>query len=110
LLEYVNISLFFTKLSRELRQVWPVLPPRRGKAVPTSAFARKGKKPSLVEEEMDKAGIYVWDGNDYALAVTEGLGLKDSGGMLRVGPVHYNTVEEIHKLGEALGRIATNKG
>ena len=50
-------------------------------------------------------GIYVWDGNYYAIAVTERLGIEDSGGMLRVGPVHYNTVEEINKLGEVLGRI-----
>jgi selenocysteine lyase/cysteine desulfurase len=27
--------------------------------------------------------------------------------MVRVGPVHYNTVEEIKRFGEALGRIAT---
>jgi selenocysteine lyase/cysteine desulfurase len=26
--------------------------------------------------------------------------------MVRVGPVHYNTVEEIRKFGEELGRIA----
>jgi selenocysteine lyase/cysteine desulfurase len=38
--------------------------------------------------------------------VTERLGLEESGGMVRVGPVHYNTVEEIHKFGEALGRLA----
>ena len=27
--------------------------------------------------------------------------------MVRVGPVHYNTVEEIERFGEALGRIAS---
>jgi hypothetical protein len=32
----------------------------------------------------------MWDGNYYALAVTERLGLEESGGMVRVGPVHYN--------------------
>jgi selenocysteine lyase/cysteine desulfurase len=51
--------------------------------------------------------IYVWDGNYYTLAVTERLGLEESGGMVRVGPVHYNTQEEIQRFGEALGRIAT---
>ena len=48
----------------------------------------------------------MWDGNYYALEVTTRLGLEDSGGMVRVGPVHYNTVEEIERFGEALGRIA----
>ena len=51
---------------------------------------------------MDKDNIYVWDGNYYALAVTERLGLEETGGMVRVGPVHYNTTAEIQKFGEAL--------
>ena len=46
--------------------------------------------------------IFVWEGNFYALAVTERLGVESSGGMVRVGAVHYNTVEEIKRLGEAL--------
>jgi selenocysteine lyase/cysteine desulfurase len=33
--------------------------------------------------------------------------LEESGGMVRVGLVHYNTLEEIQRFGEALGRIAT---
>jgi cysteine desulfurase family protein (TIGR01976 family) len=74
--------------------------------VPTASFVLAGKPPRQVAEELDDADIYVWDGNYYALAVTERLGLEDSGGMVRVGPVHYNTLEEIHKFGEALGRIA----
>ncbi len=38
------------------------------------------------------------DGNYYALAVTERLGVEDSGGMVRVGLAHYNTKEEIDRL------------
>jgi selenocysteine lyase/cysteine desulfurase len=67
----------------------------------------QGWQPRRVAEELDQAGIYVWDGNYYALAVTERLGLEDKGGMVRVGPVHYNTLDEILKLREALGRITT---
>ncbi len=52
----------------------------------------------------------MWDGNYYSLGVTERLGLEDSGGMVRVGPVHYNTLEEIKRFGEALGKIAGNGG
>jgi len=76
------------------------------KRVPTYAFTLKGKHPRRVAEELDKANIYVWDGNYYALAVTERLGLEQSGGMVRVGPVHYNTVEEIGRFREALAKIA----
>jgi selenocysteine lyase/cysteine desulfurase len=78
--------------------------------VPTCAFTLKGKSPRQVAEELDEANIYVWDGNYYALAVTERLGLEDSGGMVRVGPVHYNTLEEIRRFGEVLGMISGNEG
>jgi selenocysteine lyase/cysteine desulfurase len=70
------------------------------------AFRLRNHSPRQVAEKLDKENIYVWDGNYYALAVTERLGLEESGGMVRVGPVHYNTVEEVHRFGEALGRIA----
>ncbi len=40
------------------------------------------------------------------LRVKEQLGLEGSGGMVRGGSVHYNTVEEIRKFGESLRRIA----
>ena len=77
--------------------------------VPTCAFTLKGKSPRQVAEELDEANIFVWDGNYYALAVTERLGLESSGGMVRVGPVHYNTLEEIKRFGEALGKITVDK-
>jgi cysteine desulfurase family protein (TIGR01976 family) len=75
--------------------------------VPTCAFTTTGKSPRRVAEELDEANIYVWDGNYYALEVTKRLGLEDSGGMVRVGPVHYNTVEEIRRFGEVLGKITS---
>jgi selenocysteine lyase/cysteine desulfurase len=74
--------------------------------VPTCAFTLRGKSPRQVAEELDEANNYVWDGNYYALEIMMRLGLEDSGGMVRVGPVHYNTLEEIKKFGEALGRMA----
>jgi cysteine desulfurase family protein (TIGR01976 family) len=74
--------------------------------VPTVSFTLKGWQPRRVAEKLAEAGFFVWDGNYYALAVTERLGLEDNGGMVRVGPVHYNTVEEIKRLGEALRKIA----
>jgi len=75
--------------------------------VPTCAFTLKGKSPRQVAEELDLANIYVWDGNYYALEVTTRLGLEDKGGMVRVGPVHYNTLEEIRRFGEALAKISS---
>ena len=74
--------------------------------VPTFSFTLQGIHPRRVAEFLDKDGIYVWDGNYYALAVTERLGLEGKGGMVRVGPVHYNTSEEILWFGESLRTIA----
>lgn len=76
--------------------------------VPTVAFRLKGWHPRQVAERLGREGVYVWDGNYYALAVTERLGLEESGGMVRVGPVHYNTVEEIEKFGGALRMIVAS--
>jgi selenocysteine lyase/cysteine desulfurase len=78
--------------------------------VPTCAFTLAGKSHRQVAEDLDEANIFVWDGNYYALAVTERLGLEDTGGMVRVGPVHYNTLEEISRFGEVLGKITGNDG
>ncbi len=80
---------------------------RLAERVPTVSFNLKGMHPRQVAEALDKAGIYVWDGNYYALAVTERLGLEASGGMVRVGPVHYNTAEEVARFGEALLRLVS---
>jgi selenocysteine lyase/cysteine desulfurase len=70
--------------------------------VPTVSFTLDGWLPRDVAAALDKHNIYVWDGNYYALAVTERLGLEDKGGMVRVGAAHYNTLEEVGKLVEAV--------
>jgi selenocysteine lyase/cysteine desulfurase len=56
-------------------------------------------------EELARQNIYVWDGNYYAINVTERLGLEESGGMVRVGPVHYNTLDEVKQLKETLWKL-----
>jgi cysteine desulfurase family protein (TIGR01976 family) len=73
--------------------------------VPTYSFNIEGLQPQKVAMELGQKSINVWDGNYYALAVTERLGLEGKGGMVRVGPVHYNTVDEITQLGDALRNI-----
>ena len=60
----------------------------------------------MVAEKLAQEDIYVWDGNYYALNITERLGLKGSGGMVRVGAAHYNTLEEVEKLKGALMKIS----
>lgn len=80
---------------------------RLDERVATYAFRLKNVAPRLVAEKLGERGIYVWDGNYYAINVTERLGLEDSGGMVRVGATHYNTLEEVQRLEEALKTIAS---
>jgi cysteine desulfurase family protein (TIGR01976 family) len=75
---------------------------RLGERVPTFSFTLQNWQPRQVAEAMAQQGINLWDGNYYALAITERLGLEGQGGMVRVGPAHYNTVEEIDKFGQVL--------
>jgi cysteine desulfurase family protein (TIGR01976 family) len=74
--------------------------------VPTVSFTLDGWAPRDVAAALDKHNIYVWDGNYYALAVTERLGLEDKGGMVRVGAAHYNTLDEVTKLVNAVKALA----
>jgi cysteine desulfurase family protein (TIGR01976 family) len=84
----------------------PADPRKLDGRVPTFAFTLAGKHPRAVAEALAKENIYVWDGNYYALAVTERLGVEASGGMVRVGAAHYNTLDEIDRLGDVLRKIA----
>ncbi len=79
---------------------------RLDERVPTVAFTLEGKHPKDIANKLGDAGFYVWDGHYYALAVVERLGLLEQGGMVRVGPTHYNTLDEIARFGEALKKIA----
>ena len=77
--------------------------------VPTFAITIEGQSPQQIAKNLEKEKIYVWDGNYYALAVTERLGVEESGGMIRIGPVHYNTLDAIEHFGETLRRIVDPK-
>lgn len=80
-------------------------PTRMHERVPTFSFTLDRHTPKAVAEALDKAGIYVWDGDFYAVAIIERLGLQASGGLVRVGPVHYNTRDEVARMQEALHRL-----
>ncbi|HCC79313.1 MAG: cysteine desulfurase-like protein [Chloroflexi bacterium GWB2_49_20] len=74
--------------------------------VATFSFRLKDIPPRLLAEKLAAENIYAWDGNYYALNVSECLGVEPSGGMLRVGAVHYNTLDEIDRLKAVLLKIS----
>ena len=79
---------------------------RLDERVATFSFTLKDQSSRSVAEKLAQQGIYVWDGNYYAINVTERFGLEESGGMVRVGAAHYNTLDEVAKLKNALLKIS----
>ena len=73
---------------------------------PTFAIELAGHTPEDVAAWLGERGFFVWHGHYYAIAVMERLGMLDRGGLVRVGFVHYNTVEESDRLIAALGELA----
>ena len=49
-------------------------------------------------EKLAAENIFVWNGNYYAVSIAERLGVEQSGGMVRIGLVHYNTLDEVNRL------------
>jgi cysteine desulfurase family protein (TIGR01976 family) len=72
---------------------------------PTVAMRLAGQSPESIAKKLGDRGIFSWHGNFYALSLTQKLGVEDSGGLLRIGLVHYNSVEEVLQLLEALKEI-----
>ena len=64
-----------------------------------------GFTPLELATQLGDRGFFTWDGNYYALNVTEQLGVESTGGFLRIGLVHYNTMEEVDRTLAALGEI-----
>jgi selenocysteine lyase/cysteine desulfurase len=73
--------------------------------VPTVSFTHEKFSPQQISRSLAEENIFVWDGNYYAVEVIDHLGLGDKGGMVRVGAVHYNTVEEIDRLLNVIAEI-----
>jgi cysteine desulfurase family protein (TIGR01976 family) len=71
---------------------------------PTFCFNVEGRRPREVAEALGERGIYVWDGNYYALEPMRALGLED-GGAVRAGFLHYTTEDEVDRLLEALAEL-----
>ena len=61
--------------------------------------------PLALATKLGDRGFFTWDGNYYALNLTERLDVEKTGGFLRIGLVHYNTIEEVDRLVLALREI-----
>jgi cysteine desulfurase family protein (TIGR01976 family) len=83
---------------------------RVGDRVPTICFNIGSHSPQAIADAMSDAGIGIRDGHMYAPRLMKRLGLSMATGALRVSMVHYNTVEEVRRFGEALAAYLQKAG
>jgi cysteine desulfurase family protein (TIGR01976 family) len=76
--------------------------PEMDRRVATFAVSVNGVPAESVAARMAERGIYVWAGHHYAVNVMDRLGVLEDGGLVRIGFCHYNTVEEVDRVLEAL--------
>jgi cysteine desulfurase family protein (TIGR01976 family) len=72
---------------------------------PTVAVRIDDHSPAQLANQLNDRGIFTWDGNYYAINLSERLGVESSGGFLRIGLAHYNRADEVDALLEALREI-----
>ena len=80
-------------------------PEAMDRRVPTVAFVHEQRASSAIAEALADNNIFAWSGYNYALEVARALNIDDSGGAVRIGAVHYNTMGEIDTVLQALESI-----
>ena len=95
LLEVAGLTFYGIRDVKRFGERCSTVSVRLAKGTPTDAARFLGER-----------GIFSWDGNFYALNLTERLGVQDKGGVLRIGLVHYNTRDEVRRLLAALREFA----
>jgi cysteine desulfurase family protein (TIGR01976 family) len=92
-------------------RLWGIADPgRASERTPTFALRVDGQSPRETAERLASRGIFVWDGNYFALAVMDRLGLEASGGAVRIGFCHYNTIEEVDRVLQELEAMGPGTG
>ena len=87
-------------------KIYGITDPRRfDQRCPTIAVRIAGYTPLELATALGERGFFTWDGNYYALNLTERLDVEKDGGFLRIGLVHYNTSEEVDRLLSTLREI-----
>jgi selenocysteine lyase/cysteine desulfurase len=88
-------------------KVYGITDPKRFAERCSTISLRMGNHhPTEIAKFLGDRGIFTWDGNFYAMNLSERLGVEAKGGVLRVGLVHYNTADEVDRLLAALDDFA----
>jgi cysteine desulfurase family protein (TIGR01976 family) len=79
---------------------------KAARRTPTAFFTVAGYSPREVAERLAARSINVWNGDNYAWELTGAFGLRDSGGAVRAGLVHYNDEADVDRLLAAVTELA----
>jgi cysteine desulfurase family protein (TIGR01976 family) len=79
---------------------------RAARRAPTAFFTVAGQTPKQVAEHLAARQVNVWNGDNYAWELAGALGLRDSGGAVRAGLVHYNDQADVDRLLAAVAELA----
>lgn len=79
---------------------------RPARQTATVYFTVAGHIPRAVAEHLAARRVNVWSGHSYAWEATAVLGIRDSGGAVRAGLVHYNDRADVDRLLEAVAELA----
>jgi len=92
-------------------QVWGITDlDRLGQRVPTVSVTAAVASAETLARQLAEKEIYAWNGNMYAMNLSERLGVESAGGFLRLGLVHYNTPAEIDTVLGVLAELAAAHG
>lgn len=101
------------KLRHELAKIEGVTlygPPEDHPRTSTVSFTIAGKNSHDVAVFLAERGIFVWDGDFYAIEIIMNvLKLGDQGGFVRVGLAPYNTMEDIDRTIQAVKEFCSLK-
>jgi cysteine desulfurase family protein (TIGR01976 family) len=72
----------------------------------TAYFTVAGMTPQAVAERLAARKVNVWNGHNYAWELTGALGIRDAGGAVRAGLVHYNDRTDVDRLLDGVAGLA----
>lgn len=74
--------------------------------VPTFSFRLAKRSPQEIAAALAKENIFGWAGDFYAYEASTRLGLRDKGGLTRLGLSHYTTADEVDRALEVVARLS----
>jgi len=80
-------------------------PPAGSPRTSTVSFTLEGHPAPEIARTLGEQGLFVWDGDSYAVRVVELAGLADGGDLLRIGLCPYSTADEVERVIAAVAAL-----